>query len=213
MKIAVLGSTGMAGSAIAQEAAVRSHEVLAISRRPKATGTPLIRPHALDIGETESLAEVLKPVDACVCAVRTGQGMESQVVDLTLSLLDAAQQSNTRVLIIGGSAPLWSPNLRNTRVVDDPQFVPSEWQAIARASLQQFETCLSHSYTNWTYLSPPALFMDGERTGTYERGTDTLLLDATGTSSITASDLAIAAIDEVEDPRNDQHFTVMTPTR
>lgn len=55
--------------------------------------------------------------------------------------------------------------------------------------------------------------MDGERTGTYERGTDTLLLDATGISSITAPDLAIAAIDELEDPRNDQHFTVMTPTR
>ncbi|WP_328696956.1 NAD-dependent epimerase/dehydratase family protein [Streptomyces sp. NBC_00342] len=46
------------------------------------------------------------------------------------------------------------------------------------------------------------------RTGTYRRGTTTLLTEPDGTSRISAEDLAVAALDEIEHPRGDRHFTV-----
>jgi putative NADH-flavin reductase len=58
------------------------------------------------------------------------------------------------------------------------------------------------------YLSPPAVFEAGERTGNYQRGTTTLLTDATGASRITPPDFADAVLDELEQPGDDRHFTV-----
>ncbi|MFJ3528324.1 NmrA family NAD(P)-binding protein [Streptomyces sp. NPDC090132] len=46
------------------------------------------------------------------------------------------------------------------------------------------------------------------RTGTYRRGTTTLLTEPDGTSRISAEDLAVAALDEIEHPRGERHFTV-----
>ncbi|WP_416382691.1 MULTISPECIES: hypothetical protein [Nocardia] len=77
----------------------------------------------------------------------------------------------------------------------------------ALASLTQLRVCEPHP-ARWTYLSPPALLEPGERTGRYRRGTTTLLLDADGRSRISAEDLAVAVLDELENPGGDRHFTV-----
>ncbi len=44
--------------------------------------------------------------------------------------------------------------------------------------------------------------------GRYVRGTTTLLVGPDGTSRITAEDRAVAAVDELERPRTDPHFTI-----
>lgn len=74
--------------------------------------------------------------------------------------------------------------------------------------MEQWETCRRRSQQDWTYLSPPALLEDGPRTGGYRRGTDTLLTDPDGGSRISAADLAIAVLDEIERPGTDRHWTV-----
>lgn len=61
------------------------------------------------------------------------------------------------------------------------------------------------------YLSSPAILEPGNRTGAYRRGT-TLLTAADGSSQISAEDLAVAALDEVEDPGTERHFTVAAST-
>jgi uncharacterized protein len=48
-------------------------------------------------------------------------------------------------------------------------------------------------------VSPAAVIVfDGERTGRYRTSGDTLLLDDEGRSTVSAADLAVAVVDEVE---------------
>ncbi|MFJ4483547.1 hypothetical protein ACIP3D_14460 [Streptomyces longwoodensis] len=61
---------------------------------------------------------------------------------------------------------------------------------------------------DWIHLSPPARLEPGTRIGRYHRGTDTLLTAPDGSSCISAQDLAMAIVDELEDPGADRHITV-----
>lgn len=195
MRIAVFGATGMAGTAIVTEAVTRGHTVTAFSRRAS--------------GHASRDRLTYRAVDAAVLAIRLAQGQESRLAPLTHGFLDAAASHRTPVLVVGGSAPLRSPNHPDRLVIDDPHYVPEAWKAVAQASLDQFRVCQDHPHRHCTYLSPPAVFEPGERTGRYRRGTTTLLVDANGYSGIAAADLAVAVIDELETPGTDRHFTVV----
>lgn len=60
----------------------------------------------------------------------------------------------------------------------------------------------------WTFLSPSALFVPGERTGKFRLGRDELLTGEKG-STISFEDYAIAMIDELETPKHVRaRFTV-----
>lgn len=212
MRIAVFGATGMAGSATVAEALTRGHSVLALSRRPGAEpDRPECRSRAIDIADRQAVDSLLAEVDAAVLAVRLPPGQESAVAGLTRGVLDAAARRGTRVLVIGGSAPLHSPGDPDRLLIDDPAYVPAAWRSVAAASLEQFRVCREHAFDDWVYLSPPTVFEPGERSGRYQRGTTTLLTDAHGRSRITAPDCAIAVVDELEHPREDRHFTVVGP--
>ena len=55
---------------------------------------------------------------------------------------------------------------------------------------------------DWAYLSPPAQLAPGERTGNYRLGTNELMLDAEGNSTISMEDLAVVLLDEAEQPKH-----------
>ncbi|MFD0888262.1 NAD(P)-dependent oxidoreductase, partial [Streptosporangium algeriense] len=132
---------------------------------------------------------------------------EHTVTATTKALLDAAARAGTRVLLVGGSSPLRVPEDPGRLVLDSPRYVPPEIRTIAAASAAQLDACLGHP-ANWVYLSPPALLEPGTRTGRYRRGTTTLIAGADGTSRISAEDLAVAVLDELENPGGHRHFTV-----
>ncbi|RMI35535.1 NAD(P)-dependent oxidoreductase [Nocardia stercoris] len=209
MRIAVLGATGTAGSAIVSEALDRGHHLTALARRP-APARPGVRltVRAVDAADPAALGPALADVDAAVLTIRLAPGDESRLAPLTRTFLDVAQRHGTRVLVVGGAAPLRSPDRPGRLLIDDPVRVPAAWREVARASLAQFHACHEHSYGDWVYLSPPAILEPGDRSGRYRRGTDTLLVDDDGTSRITAPDLAIAVVDELEMPGPDRHFTI-----
>ncbi|HET6289930.1 MAG TPA: hypothetical protein VFG15_24690 [Amycolatopsis sp.] len=48
----------------------------------------------------------------------------------------------------------------------------------------------------------------GVRTGAYRRGTTTIVTAEDGSSGISAADLAVAIVDELENPGEDRQFTV-----
>jgi putative NADH-flavin reductase len=79
-------------------------------------------------------------------------------------------------------------------VLDDPSYIPEQYKAIAAASFAQLDACLAHPHTACTYLSPPALRADGGLPPT------TPLADADGISRISVEDLAVAVLDELEQP-------------
>lgn len=209
MRITVLGATGMAGTAVVNEALRRGHEVTSVSRRRRHQGGAHLTSCLLDVTDAEGVAGLLEDSDAAVVALRPPAGHESDLVRLTTAVLDAASRSRTPLLIIGGAAPLSSPTDPSTLAIDDPTIVPPAWRDVAQASLDQFRACQAHSYEGWVYLSPPAIFGPGDVTGAYRRGTTTLLRDAHGASRISPEDLALAVVDELEHPGGEQHVTVI----
>ncbi|MFJ7219188.1 NAD(P)-dependent oxidoreductase [Amycolatopsis sp. NPDC098790] len=202
MKIAVVGAAGMVGSRVLAEAARRGHDLLAIvrTRRPGLPDVPVVE------ARPDRLAAFFAGTDAVVAAARPAPGQEHTVAPTTTALLDAAATAGTRVLVVGGAAPLRAPG--GGLVLDDPRYVPPEYRAIAGASAAQLAVCRAHPAADWVYLSPPAILAPGARTGGYRRGTTTLLTRPDGTSEISAEDLAAAVVDELENAGADRHFTV-----
>lgn len=86
--------------------------------------------------------------------------------------------------------------------------MPPAWRQVAGVSVRQLEVCQAHPDAAWVYLSPPALLEPGMRTGRYRRGTATLITAPDGRSWISAEDLAVAVLDELEQPGADRHLTV-----
>ena len=209
MRITVLGATGMAGTAVVNEALGRGHEVTAVSRRRRHRAGARLTSRLLDVTDVEGVAGLLRDSDVAVVALRPPSGQESDLSGLTTGVLDAASRSRTPLLIIGGAAPLQSPNHPGVLAIDDPAVVPPAWRKVAQASLEQFRSCQAHNYQGWVYLSPPALFGPGDVTGSYRRGTTTLLVDDQGQSRISPEDLACAVVDELEHPGGQQHVTVI----
>ncbi|SHI19291.1 NAD(P)-dependent oxidoreductase [Streptomyces sp. 3214.6] len=223
MTIAVLGATGMVGSRVVAEARARGHRVQALSRKP-AREDPAVTPVAVDARDPRAVREALSrlavhalekgegdAVDAVVLTVRTEPVDQEFLVGVTRTVLDSAARLGTRVLVVGGAGALRSPDDPDLLVADNPAYVPAELKAVAAAGMAQLRTCQAHPDADWVYVSPPALLEPGERTGRYLRGTDTLLTAADGRSWISAEDLAVAVLDELETPAPgpDRHITVV----
>ncbi|NGY59732.1 NAD(P)H-binding protein [Lentzea sp. NEAU-D13] len=204
MKIAVIGATGMVGSRVVAEAVRRGHDVIAVFRSDISSTPEGTRAVQGDATDRDLMDDLLSEVDAVVAATRPRPGEEATVRP-TKTMLDAALATRTRILVVGGAAPLRSPG--EGLVLDDSRYVPTDIRPIAAASVRQFEVCRSHA-ADWVYLSPPALLEPGERTGSYRRGQDELLIDPSGASRISAEDLAVAVLDELTTPSADRHFTV-----
>ncbi|WP_433755467.1 NAD(P)-dependent oxidoreductase [Nocardia sp. CA-135398] len=205
MKIAVVGAAGMVGSRVVNEAASRDHDLLAVFRKERPTTLPAgVTAVAHD---ADQMSGLFRDIDAIVLATRPAAGQENTVAATTTTLLDAAATVHARILVVGGAAPLQVPGSPGRLVIDSAEYVPPAIRPIAAASVAQLEACRKHS-ANWIYLSPPALLEPGIRTGKYRRGTTTLMTDADGASRISAEDLAVAVLDELETPCDTQHFTV-----
>jgi putative NADH-flavin reductase len=218
MRIAVLGATGMVGRRVVAEAGRRGHRVIALSRKPEGgegdvtprTGAE-VTPVAVDASDGRAVREALvaSAPDAVVLTVRTEPVDQDFLVATTRTVLDTAAELGVRALVIGGAGALRSPGDPARRAADDPAYVPASYREVALAGVAQLHACEAHSAADWAYLSPPALLEPGERTGRYRRGTDTLLTTSAGTSWISAEDLAVAVVDELEVPYGTRHFTVV----
>ncbi|WP_141494215.1 NAD(P)-dependent oxidoreductase [Kytococcus schroeteri] len=209
MIITVLGATGMAGSAITAEAAHRGHLVRAVSRRGGAPGYEGVTPVRADLHDTDAVTDALEDAAAAVLAVRLPPGEEHGIASLTHGVLEIAGRLGTRLVVIGGAGALWSPDQPGTPLVDDSRYVPPQWRDVAMASLEQYRVCTHHPDADWVYVSPSAVFEAGDATPTYRRGTNTLLTAPDGSSHLTSGTMAMAVLEEIEQPGRARHITVI----
>ena len=94
-----------------------------------------------------------------------------------------------------------------SRLLDNPDF-PDAYRAEATAGAGYLKLLRQVTDIEWTFLSPSAMFVPGERTGVFRLGKDQLLTNESG-SSISFEDFAIAMADEIETPRHiRKRFTV-----
>lgn len=201
MKVALIGASGSVGSRILTELLRRHHEVTAIVRHPEELqlyeGMTAKRG---DINDEGGLVTLLSGHDACITSVKF-QTMEP------VSLIEAVKRASVkRLLVVGGAGSLEvAPDVQ---LVDTPDF-PESYKPEALAARDFLYMLRSEGELDWTFLSPSALFVPGERTGKFRLGTDRLLVGANGESKISMEDYAIALVDELEIPRHSrQRFTV-----
>lgn len=201
MKIAVAGASGRAGSEITRELSRRGHSVTAIARNPeKIAALPNVTPTKGDVRDQAGLAKLWDGHDVAVSSVHF-------LASDPLRLIGAAKDSKVgRYLVVGGAGSLEvAPGVK---LVTTPNF-PAQYKAEAEKGGAFLDLLRQEKDLNWTFISPSALFVEGERTGKFRLGSDQLLADANGKSWITFADYAIALAEEIERPAHPrQRFTV-----
>ncbi|MGH3830549.1 MAG: NAD(P)-dependent oxidoreductase [Pseudonocardiaceae bacterium] len=210
MRITVFGAAGRVGSRVVAEALSRGHEVTAVVRdQARFPELPTAaNPRAGDAAIVENVAALSTGQDVVISATRPAPGSETELVTVTKALLAGLAHTGVRLLLVGGAATLTVPGADGTTVIDDPNF-PAALRELALACRDQLEACRAETEVDWAYLSPPALLEPGQRTGTYQLGTDELLIDAQGNSRISMEDFAVALLDEAEQATHHQtRFTV-----
>ncbi|MGN6531588.1 MAG: NAD(P)-dependent oxidoreductase [Ginsengibacter sp.] len=214
MKIALIGATGFVGSAILKEALNRGIQVTAIVRNPdKLQPRKNLTVVKGDIMDTNKLAETFKGNDAVVSAYNAGwtnPDLYNEFLKGSQSIEEAVKKSGVkRYVVSGGAGSLFiEPNVQ---VVDAPEF-PVAWKPGALAARDYLNILKKENDLDWTFISPALIMNLGtphQRTGKYRTGFDTPVYDANHKSTISVEDLAVAIIDEVENPKHiRQRFTV-----
>ena len=200
MKIALIGASGNAGSRILAELSRRGHAVTAIARHPE--NVPELNgvtPVKADANDVAGLAAALKQHVVVVSSVHFTASDPRK-------LIEAVRASGVgRYLVVGGAGSLEvAPGVK---LIDTPEF-PAKYKAEAAAGAAFLEQLRKETQPDWTFLSPSALFVPGERTGKFRLGGDQLLTSEKG-SSISFEDYAIAMADEIEKPAHARkRFTV-----
>ena len=203
-RIVILGGTGYAGAHLAAEAAQRGHEVLAVSRREPEQAIDGARHRVADVRDETAVDELLDGADVVVSALSPRGDMADTEAfrDLISSIARAAEARGVRFGVIGGAGSLLVAE-GGPKLVDTPDF-PKEFADEPRtldAVLQDLRAW--DEGLDWFFVSPAGgfgAFAPVERTGTYRVSGDVLLTDDTGASQLSGQDLAVAILDEIEQP-------------
>ncbi len=197
--IAHIGASGNVGSRLLKELSDRRHQVTAIARNPeKIAALPGVTAVAGDAQDVDCLADLVRGHDAVISSTRfTG-------TDFSI-ITDALRKAGVkRYLLVGGAASL--EIAPGKRLLEQPDF-PAAYKEETTNGAETLAYLRTIDDLDWTFLSPSALFVPGERTGRFRLGKDELLTTNDG-SSISFEDYAIAMVDEVENPHHPrQRFT------
>ncbi|OWY28393.1 NAD(P)-dependent oxidoreductase [Herbaspirillum robiniae] len=194
MNIALIGATGNVGSRILEEALRRGHQVIAIARDAgKIAARDKLTARSADVKDTAALAAAIAGADV---VVSSGRFANFTAVDVLPALKQAGVK---RLAVVGGAGSL--EIAPGKALVDTPDF-PAEYKPEATAGRAFLNDLRGEKDIAWTFLSPSALFIAGERTGKFRLGADQLLADAAGKSWISYEDYAIALLDELEQPKH-----------
>ena len=203
LTITIYGGTGNIGQRIVQEALDRGHQVTVVARDPstltvKGSGLAVAKG---DVTDTTLVTKQLAGQNVVISAVGIGRDA-SQGDDLlrraAQSLVTAirAQGNKARLLVVGGSSVLQPESPMRQR----PAGVQHQ---------QALDYLRTVKDVSWSYFVPAGEIRPGTRTGKFRLGGDQLVHDATGKSSISMEDYAVAMLDEAEKPAHvRQSFTI-----
>ncbi|WP_448808723.1 NAD(P)-dependent oxidoreductase [Agromyces bauzanensis] len=201
-RITVLGGNGYAGSAVVAEAHKRGHEVMAVSRTAPAQPVPGVEYVTGSALDASVLDQVTDGRDAVIVALSPRGDMAGKVEGILEDLIARLAGTSTRLGFIGGVSSLQveegGPKLWDVTHEQLPADVKPEIETGLNA-LELLEA--SPESLDWFYVSPPREFgswLGTASKGTYVLGGDVVLTDDEGNSTISAADLALAIVDELE---------------
>lgn len=214
MKIALIGATGFVGGVVLKEAIERGHEVTAIVRNPqKLSPQKNLVVEKGDVLDSDTLSQSLKGHDLLISTYNAGwtnPDLYNDFLNGSKSIQEAVKKSGVkRYIVIGGAGSLFAAP--NVQIVDTPEF-PAAWKPGALAARDYLNILRKDDELEWTFVSPALEMHPGtprERRGTYRTGSDSPVFDANHKSTISVDDLAVAILDEAENPKHiKQRFTV-----
>jgi len=210
-KIAIIGASGFIGAALTKEALARGLQVRALVSRPERIDAAAnLEVVGVDVMNTDALTAALAGVDVVLSAFSGHAQTDVAGYYLTgfASILAAvkAQSIAPRLLLVGGAASLQLPD--GTKLLDNPNF-PAEYRATAEGAYAALQRLKTETSLQWSYLSPAAEIFPGAKTGQFRIGGDQLLSDTNGKSRISTGDYAVALLDELQQPKQqNRRFSV-----
>jgi uncharacterized protein len=215
MKLALIGATGFVGSAVLAEALQRGHQVTALARNPgKLPVRERLSVVTADVLDAAQVAAAVEGHDAVIDAYNPGwtaPDLYDTFLKGTRAILAGVKRSGVkRILVVGGAGSLYvAPGVQ---LVDTEAFkshVPPNIVPGAQAARDALNEIRGETELEWTFLSPAGMLQPGERRGAFRIGGDDLLMDGDKPASISVQDLAVAIVDEIENPRHlRRRFTV-----
>lgn len=213
MKVALIGASGFVGKAILKELLQRGHQVAAIVRHPeKVNAGKNLTVVSTDVFNEAEITNALAGNDAVISAYNAGwtnPNLYNEFLKGSQAIQAAVKKSGVkRLIVVGGAGSLFiAPN---QQIVDTEGF-PPDWKPGALAARDYLNILKTETALDWTFFSP-AVEMNagnpGTRTGTYRTALENPVFDATGRSIISVEDVAVAIVDELENPKHiRQRFT------
>lgn len=215
MKVALIGGTGFVGSALLDELLRRGHQVVALARDPaKYTPRPGLSVVRADVQDAQQVRQAVAGCDAVLSGFNAGWGNPDIYQDFmqgSRAIQAGIKAAGVkRYIVVGGAGSLYAAP--GVQIVDTPGFPAAilDGARAARDLLKELQE--QEQQLDWTLLSPPIGFVPGgrgERTGKYRLGKDQPLMDGDQPGTISAADLAVAVVDELERPAHvRQRFTI-----
>ena len=207
MNILVIGANGNAGRRIVEKALKAGHQVTGVIRREGAIeGIPTIVKDALQLTKQE-----LTQFDVVVNATSafTPDAYHLQT-DLTLLLVKALANTNTRLIVVGGAGSLYVDEDHTVQLYDTPDF-PEEYLGLAKAQGNAIDILRKFSNVDWTFFSPAADFDEkGVESKDYILGNENFILNKDGNSYISYETYAQILVDEINNHKfSRQRFTAV----
>ena len=202
MKLGIIGATGMAGTALYKESVARGHDVTAIVRNKEkavsllGSDAKFITKDVFDLTKTD-----LEGFDVIINAFATSPDKAYLHLDLAARLVALFRETeNPRLFFILGAASLLDQD--GKLFLDTLKTVPdaASWINIPIEAYKALNFLKSIENVNWVGVSPSAEFVAGEATAPV-LGKDYLLASADGKSVVTSGTMAVAILNEIENPQ------------
>ncbi len=203
-RITVLGGTGYTGAAVVAEAAKRGHEITSVSRTEPTTRIEGVNYVIGSAADANVLDAVLPGRDVVYSALAPRGDMAGKLEGVIDVLVSRLAGTSTRLGYTGGASSLHTEAGGPTLWEVSQDHLPAEVKPEIETGITVYSTLqASPESLDWFFVSPPTDFGSWLGTpdkGTYVLGGDVLMKDANGNSTISAADLAIAVVDEIETP-------------
>ncbi|MCX2450829.1 NAD(P)H-binding protein [Pedobacter sp. PLR] len=213
MKVSLIGASGFVGSHLLTELLNRGHQVTGIVRTVANVkeNNAQLTVKAVDVLNKAELSEAIKGSDAVISAFNAGWTNPNLYEDFIAgseAIQKAVKDAGvSRLIVIGGAGSLF---INDNQLVDGPDF-PADYKAGATAARDYLNTIKKETELDWTFFSPAIEMHPGittGRTGQYRLGSESPIFDEAGRSSLSVQDLAVAIVDELEQPKHlKQRFT------
>lgn len=207
MNILVIGANGKAGRRIVEKALKAGYQVTGVVRREGAIeGIPTIVKDALQLTKQE-----LSQFDVVVNATSAfTPDMYHLPADLTLLLVKALANTNTRLIAIGGAGSLYVDEDHTVQLNDTPEF-PPEFLVRSKTHGKSDDILRKFSNVDWTMFTPPPILdSEGPESNDYILGNENIIVNKEGKPYISYDTFAQILVDEISNHKfGRQRFTAV----